>query len=73
MRVNHEAIPQPVLAEFAAAYAALQRLRRDGAGASVTLRLSVDRAGVARLEAERWDGISAQALVGDVESQRGKA
>lgn len=26
-----------------------------------------------RLEAERWDGISAQALVGDVESQRGKA
>ena len=48
--MSHGAIPQPILAEFAAAYASLMRCRRPDVGAAILLRLSVDRAGVVRLE-----------------------
>ena len=48
--MSHGVIPQPILAEFAAAYTLLMRCRKPDVGAAVLLRLSVDRAGVVRLE-----------------------
>jgi len=60
--MSHDPIPQHILAELAAAWAMLQRCRRPNSSASITLRLSMDRVGVGRLEGQNFEGLTWQAV-----------
>lgn len=72
--MTRDAIPQPALAELVATWRALVRHHEQtGAAGSVLLRLSIDRAGVGRLEPEAIQGITFRALVEAEPKREGSA